>query len=247
MGLYNSDFNTWSYGAFIYDRFHLSNNLILSGGIRFDHIRTQIDSYHDWYQTPVGNELVYKERAVDMERDFNSLSWSAGLNYDIRQWNLKVNIGKSFRAPIPKELGSDGINYHIFRYEKGDADLNTEKAYQIDAGINWNNGVFDIQLEPYFNYFPNYIYLNPTSDYYEGLQMYYYTQCKVLRYGAEAAIKYNVSEKIEIELLGEYLYARQLSGNKKGYPLPFSPPWSGTLGMTYASNTLVGTRRIYFG
>ncbi|NMB98372.1 MAG: TonB-dependent receptor [Clostridiaceae bacterium] len=231
------DFNTWSYGAFIYDRFHLSNNLILSGGIRFDHIRTQIDSYHDWYQTPVGNELVYKERAVDMERDFNSLSWSAGLNYDIRQWNLKVNIGKSFRAPIPKELGSDGINYHIFRYEKGDADLNAEKAYQIDAGINWNNGVFDIQLEPYFNYFPNYIYLNPTSDYYEGLQMYYYTQCKVLRYGAEAAIKYNVSEKIEIELLGEYLYARQLSGNKKGYPLPFSPPWSGTLGMTYKPKT----------
>ena len=32
---------------------------------------------------------------------------------------------------------------------------------------------------------------------------------------------------------GEYLYAEQLSGNKKGYTLPFSPPWSADVELKY--------------
>ena len=30
---------------------------------------------------------------------------------------------------------------------------------------------------------------------------------------------------MDIQVQGEYLFARQLSGDKKGYGLPFSPPW----------------------
>ena len=78
--------------------------------------------------------------------------------------------------PIPKELGADGVNYHIFRYEKGEAGLSPEESYQFDAGIYWHNEALDIRLDSYVNYFPNYIYLNPTSAYTEGLQTYYYTQ-----------------------------------------------------------------------
>lgn len=227
------DFNTLSYGVFVYDRYHLSDHLILSAGIRFDHIRTRIDSYRDWYETPVGNEWVHKERASDMQRTFNSLIWSAGLNYDRNAWNLKLNIGKSFRAPIPKELGSDGINYHIFRYEKGDPNLKAEEAYQVDAGISWHNDRLEIQLSPYLNYFPNYIYLNPTADYVEGLQMYYYTQSKVIRYGFEAELTYKLTRHFSFDVNGEYLYAEQLSGDKEGYTLPFTPPWSANIGLRY--------------
>jgi len=227
------DFKTWAYGIFLHDRYHISNDLIVSAGIRFDHSQIKIDSYMDWYKTPVDGNWIYKERAADLKRRFNSLTYAVGVNYHTGLWNLKANIGKSFRAPIPKELGSDGINYHIFRYEKGEPDLDAEEAYQVDAGINWNNGTFDLLIEPYFNYFPNYIYLNPTSGYYEGLQEYYYTQCKVLRYGTEASVIYTPSRLFQFGLMGEYLYAKQLSGDKKGYSLPFSPPWSGTLSITY--------------
>ena len=38
---------------------------------------------------------------------------------------------ESFRVPIPKELGADGVNYHIFRYEKGEAGLSPEESYQF--------------------------------------------------------------------------------------------------------------------
>lgn len=220
------DFETTSIGAYAFDRYTLTENLVLNAGVRFDHAHTHIHGYNDWYLTPVGNDSVYQQRSVPMHRYFNSFTWSAGINYATGNWILKANVGKSFRVPIPKELGADGINYHIFRYERGNTQLDPEQSYQLDLGIGWANEVINIQLDPYVNYFPNYIYLNPTADYVEGLQLYQYRQACVLRYGFEAQMTYRINRHWETELKGEYLYARQKSGEKKGYTLPFSTPWS---------------------
>ncbi len=227
------DFEMMSMGAFVFDRFTVNERLILNAGMRYDYARTRIHSYQDWYPTPVDSlgyddsrEYEYKERSASLHRHFNSFTWSVGVNYTKGLWVLKANLGKSFRVPIPKELGADGINYHIFRYEKGNQDLDPEQSYQLDAGISWGNEVLNVQIDPYLNYFPNYIYLNPTADYVEGLQMYNYRQARVLRYGFEAQLQWTITRHWEASLKGEYLYAEQLSGEKKGYSLPFSTPWS---------------------
>lgn len=227
------DFETFTTGVYLFDKHELSRNLILNAGVRYDFARTNIHSYRDWFETPTENGKVFKERSGNIRRKFNSLTWSAGVNYSVGHWTLKANAGKSFRIPIPKELGVDGINYHIFRYEQGNANLSPEESYQLDAGISWSNNRLTVELEPYFNYFPNYIYMNPTSDYIEGLQQYYYTQSKVMRYGFECQATYRIAHYLEAQLKGEYLYAEQLSGQKKGYTLPFSPPMSMDVGMKY--------------
>jgi iron complex outermembrane receptor protein len=232
------DFRTTAWGTFVFDKWKIYDNLIVSGGVRIDYIHTEIDEYRDWYRTPAENgDEEYKIRSEKTERNFNSLTWSLGVNYDLNQWIFKANIGKSFRAPIPKELGSDGVNYHIFRYEKGNTNLQPEESYQLDAGANWHNEKLDIQVEPFVNFFPNYIYLNPASDYYEGLQMYYYTQTRVFRWGFEFNAIYKVISKLELNMSGDYLYSRQLSGDKRGYTLPFSPPASVALGAKYLPQT----------
>jgi len=229
------DFRQTSYGAFAYDCFNLSDNLIISTGIRLEHTNTEIDSYSDWFKTPVGNgDSVFKQRSSGINRSFNSIAGSVGMIYTSGLWLFKANAGKSFRAPIAKELGADGMNYHIFRYERGEAKLSPEESYQFDAVMTWNGERMKISVEPYINYFPNYIYLNPTSEYYEGLQVYHYTQSRVLRYGVEGEIKYHFNGGIDVSLSGEYLYAEQLSGAKKGYGLPFSPPWSTVLNVRYS-------------
>ena len=229
------DFESTSLGAYVYDRYTINPNLILNAGVRYDNVHTSIHRYNDWYKTPVKNstDSVFKERSAELRRAFNSLTWSAGVNYNVGHWILKANIGKSFRVPISKELGADGVNYHIFRYEKGNPLLDPEESYQVDAGINWSNKVLDIQIDPYLNYFPNYIYMNPTSEYYEGLQLYYYRQSRVIRYGFEAQLTCKVMRNLEAKLKGEYLYAEQLSGEKKGFTLPFSTPWSVDTGFKY--------------
>ncbi|MDR2816124.1 MAG: TonB-dependent receptor [Proteiniphilum sp.] len=228
------DFSATSMGAFIYGRYHISDDLIISSGVRADRVKIHIDSYRDWYETPDehGNP-VYKERAAGLQKNYNSFTWSAGINYRQGKWMLKANIGKSFRAPTPKELGSDGVNYHIFRYEKGDNNLRAEESYQADMGVSWQNSVLTIQWEPFLNYFPNYIYLNPTPEYYEGLQMYHYAQAGVIRYGFETDVQLQLTRRFTLGMQSEYLYAEQLSGDKKGYSLPFSPPWSAYFSIGY--------------
>ncbi len=228
------DFHTSTVGAYVFDRFTLQEHLILNAGVRYDHAQTHIRSYQDWYETPVDGVPTHLLRSTEMRRHFNSLTWSAGVNYTTGQWLMKANIGKSFRVPIPKELGADGINYHIFRYERGNASLDPEESYQVDATLVWGNDNLEIQVEPYLNYFPNYIYLNPTAQYIEGLQLYHYTQARVLRYGLEAELTWHIDPHWQLSTQGEYLYARQKSGEKKGYTLPFSTPWSVDVGGRYS-------------
>lgn len=232
------DFNVGSAGAYAMDRLTLREGLVVNAGLRFDLARTHIRPYSDWFPSPVttadGQQaMAPKQRATDLTRHFRSLTWSVGLNHSAGPWVMKANAGKSFRIPIPKELGANGVNYHIFRYEQGNADLDPEESYQLDAAIHWNNGALELQLEPYLNFFPNYIYLSPTASYVEGLQLYHYTQARVLRYGCEAQATWHIDRHWTATAQGEYLYARQQSGEKKGYTLPFSTPWSADATLQY--------------
>lgn len=227
-------FRMTSGGVFLYDRITLARDLIVSAGIRFDRTALKTDSYNDWFRTPVENgDSLFKQRSKELSRSFNSLTWSMGMNYHPGSWSLKANIGKSYRAPIAKELSSDGVNYHLFRYEKGEPELSAEESYQLDAGIGWGQGRWNLSFEPYLNYFPNYIYLTPTPDYYEGLQMYYYTQNKVFRCGFEGVVSYKITNELEGAITAEYLYAEQRSGSKKGYGLPYSPPWTSVVSLRF--------------
>ena len=227
------DFESGSVGGYLMDRYRVADNLILNAGVRLDGARTRIHSYYDWYTTPVDGNPVYQQRSAEQRRHFTSLTWSAGVNYSLGQWVMKANVGKAFRVPIPKELGADGINYHIFRYERGNAALDPEESYQLDASLSWANDSWELALEPYLNYFPNYIYLSPTAQYVEGLQLYHYTQARVLRYGLEVEATCHLTPRWQVHVQGEYLYARQKSGEKKGYTLPFSTPWSTDAALKY--------------
>ncbi|MBQ9312239.1 MAG: TonB-dependent receptor [Bacteroidales bacterium] len=221
------DFETFSWGGFAMDNWKVNKQLSINAGIRYDYSKTHIHKYNDWFLTPINEQdSVYKERSSALNRKFNSFTYSLGMIYNFNDFIFKANIGKSFRVPIAKELGADGINYHIFRYEKGNTTLKAEESYQLDMGMNYNGDKLAFEFAPYINYFPNYIYLNPTDKYTEGLQTYCYTQAEVFRYGFEFQLIYTINSYFQTELQGEYLYSRQLSGEKKGYTLPFSTPWS---------------------
>jgi len=219
------DFEQYRIGMFAGEEWRVNHAWTLHAGVRYDYAHTDIHAYRDWYQTPVGDSAVYSLRSAAIARDFHSFTWSAGMRYAARGWDVRANVGKAFRTPIPKELGADGINYHIFRYEAGNADLKPEESYQTDMSVAWENRFVHIQIDPFVGYFPNYIYLSPTADYREGLQLYRYTQAQVIRAGGEAKLLVRPWQHMDISIQGEYLFTRQLSGDKKGYGLPFSPPW----------------------
>jgi iron complex outermembrane receptor protein len=224
----------------------------LHGAVRYDYGQIRMFRYTDWFNSQLvqGTDTLLQKlsRADPLSRTFNSIVWSIGLNYNPGKFDLKANIGKSFRMPIAKELGANGVNYHYFSYERGDANLSPEQSYQADLSLGWNEEKWSVQVSPFYNYFPNYIYLNPTSahDYYYGAgnQVFQYAQSRVMRYGGELQLKYKIYKTLNTELLGEYLHSEQLSGDKKGYTLPFSPPASVLLNLTWSpmvNNNVNGT------
>lgn len=234
-------FNQSTAGAFVYDKLKVNEELLLHGALRFDYGRLQLFEYRDWFPSALGDSGVpistHVIRAANLTRSFKSLVWSLGMNYNREALALKANIGKSFRMPIAKELGANGVNYHYFSYERGNPALDPEQSYQADISAGWNAGEWSLQLSPFYNYFPNYIYLNPTAahdrNYGAGNQIFEYEQSRVMRYGAELRLTYNFWKNLSTEVLAEYLHSRQLSGAKKGYTLPFSPPASLLLNVSW--------------
>lgn len=221
------EFKQLNTGIFGYGKIKFSSISILNAGLRYDIGRINSKEYFDWYDP-------YRQRAWNLTRDFRSVSWSLGYNFNPEHFTLKANFGKSFRMPLAKELAANGFNSHMFRIEKGDSSLSAEESYQLDVGIEWYSEKAAIGISPFINAFPNYIYLNPVNhDPETNLQLYNYTQTEVFRYGGEIHAHYNIVSNLKLGVIGEYVYSMQLSGEKKGFTLPFSPPPSILINGTY--------------
>ena len=241
-------------GAYIYAKHAFSERSLIQLGMRYDYGRINSEDYYDWFPSPVlvnnDTNLQYLQRAAAISRSFSNVSWSLGYNLNLDRWSVKANMGKSFRMPIAKELAANGVNYHRFSYEVGDPDLSPEVSYQLDAGVEYRSSRLAIGTSPFLNYFPNYIYLNPSPEhdqlYGNGNQVFYYTQSSVLRYGAELHTHYELFRFLQLGLMGEYVYSEQLSGEKKGFTLPFSPPASGIFNIKYQRHGLKFAEYAYF-
>lgn len=237
-------YKSYNAGGYVFDKYFINDHLTLLGALRYDFASLHIDSYHDWFESSIEkngkSEKEKLQKVADFAKAFHNLSWSAGLIYTKNNWSLNANIGKSFRMPIAKELAANGVNYHYFRYEQGNNQLSPEQSYQLDLGIRWTKGKVKMNATPFVNYFSNYIFLNPTSEYdtYYGAgnQIFEYTQAKVFRTGFEWEAEYQAFQQLKIESGIEYLFGIQLSGAKIYYPLPFTPPGSGIFSIIYEPN-----------
>ena len=226
------EYKTLTFGMFTSIDYPIGNWLNLQGGVRYDIGKIKTYEYKDWF----ASKGEYLERAENLDKRFKDFSFSSGIAAKVQKFNFKISAAKGFRMPLAKELAANGVNYHSFSYEVGNSNLKSESSYQLDGEINYMSRLWSITLSPFAGYFDNYIYLNPTPKfdryYGNGNQIYNYTQCKVFRYGGEADVRLTIDNrfvpfhhsKIELVLNGEYLHSKQLSGDKKGYSLPFSPP-----------------------
>ncbi len=243
-------YNQLNLGSYVVAKHRRSKKSLLLTGIRYDFGRLNSKSHYDWFVSPVGDDqFEHLQRAIDIRRNFSNVTWSFGYNFNPNKWLYKFNIGKSFRMPIAKELAANGVNYHRFSYEVGNADLSPEISYQFDAGFAYGSKKFAFEATPFANYFSNYIYLDPTSNYDRlygfGNQVFEYTESEVFRYGGEVRASYDVLKQLQFGIAGEYVYAIQLSGEKKGYTLPFSPPASGIFNVTYQKPKLKCVKKAY--
>ncbi|MDM1296692.1 TonB-dependent receptor [Sphingobacterium sp. N143] len=225
-------------GLFAHDQYSIDQNTMLYAALRYDYSHNQSKAYRDWFESETEDGTRDKIlRAEHTSKTFNSLVWGLGLAKQFGTIEAKLNIGKSFRNPATQEFASNGVNYHYYSYDIGDRNLSPEQSYQADLSIGWRKEAADIVITPFYNYFSNYIYLNPTSRFDQfhgaGNQIFKYSESKVLRYGGEINANFRFVKDWKLEVLGEFVKSKQLSGSKKGYTLPFSPAPSVLIGLDW--------------
>lgn len=217
-------FRQWSTGVFILNQWQINDYWITNSGIRYDRTNLDTESYVDWFLS----QGVFLQRASSLNKTFDSFTGSVGAVYNKNGFLLKANLGNSFRVPTAKELAANGVNYHHFSFEKGDSALQAEQSYQFDLGFEYSGSAWSFRMSPFVSYFPNYIYLNPSFrydyNYGAGNQVFNYTGTEVWRVGGEMTVSYRIHPALLLGVSGEYLYSEQLSGGKRGFTLPFSPP-----------------------
>jgi len=100
---------------------------------------------------------------------FSPISSSLGVLYKIRSdVSLKAHWARTSRAPKDYELRADGVHVATSAYEQGSVALQTEKARQMDIGMEWGQGPHTASLNYFVNRFSNYIGLNATGDVVDG-------------------------------------------------------------------------------
>ncbi len=121
----------------------------LSGGIRYD--KRYLISENLLSGLSIKN--------FGFKKDYDNFSGSLGLTAPLSKTvNLKLNIANAFRAPSIPELASNGAHEGTQRYEYGDNNLRSEVSTQADAGIDYNNQHFSINIAGYYNNFKNFIF-----------------------------------------------------------------------------------------
>ncbi|GHU88915.1 TonB-dependent receptor [Bacteroidia bacterium] len=229
------EYNRFTTGLLWLSTYRPNQKFSVSGGIRYDYGRLDISAFRDVY---LENYLIeqgydsnmiesYQWRSYSVDRKFGDFSGSLGIVWNPDNIHLvKVNIGRSFRLPGANELASNGVHHGTFRHEQGDASLDSEQGWQLDASYIYEHKGIHLTVTPFGSWFNNYIYLKPTGEWsilpHAG-QIYRYTGAKVIFAGAEVEFDIDFFRCFNYRLAGEYVYNLNLDEN---IPLPFSPPAS---------------------
>jgi iron complex outermembrane receptor protein len=101
VGAFIPTFSQKAMGLFVYDQYKLADETMLYGALRYDYSHIQTSPYQDWFESQLeDNQSGRIVRASALSRRFNSLVWSIGAAHQFGDLETKINVGKSFRAPL---------------------------------------------------------------------------------------------------------------------------------------------------
>lgn len=198
---------------------------LIEGGIRYD----------------VQNTNTY--RSVDKEVQ-NETFYFDGLSANISGWkrishDLKIHLSAAtrFRSPDINELFSDGLHHGSAALEFGDIKLKQERSYSFNAAVNYNHNKLRVQVEPYFHYFSEYIYLKPSGEVQLSIRgafpVFNYVQTDATYSGVDIDVNYRLSDHWTTEGAASMLYVRDIQNNLFIFGIP-AQQFSGRLKYTFA-------------
>lgn len=200
-------------------------------GVRYDHRSIDSQGY------TVQHEGEAPETVDPVSRSFNSVNLSLGANYMVSpKTALKLNVASGFRAPNLSELTSNGIHHGTNRFERGNANLESEKGIQLDAGLHYDSEKFSFEIDGFFyGRLNDYIFLEPTGEEEDGAPVYEYQQADATMLGTELMAHYHPTEKFHLKSSFEWLQGELDNGDD--LPLQPAPQWENEMSWNFDSHT----------
>ena len=221
------------------------NHLTLSGGVRYDHRHLHsmaLQEEEQIFPSPQGEGpgVGSEYRFTAFSRNFHGLTGTMGVIWNLsKQWNIRLNVARGFRAPNLSELGSNGEHEGTYRYEIGNPQLSPEHSWQLDLGTDYSSEIISGQLSLFANHISNYIFLERMGfggsmgavDGGSAAATYLYQQGTARLWGFEAMLDIHPVEALHFENTFSYVSARQLHQSADSRWLPFTPAprWTGDL------------------
>ena len=142
------DYNLFDAGGFVFTQYH-RDKVSLSGGLRFDNRHVNGKEMLDGADT----------KFAAFTKNFSNASGSAGISYEAaKDFVLKFNVARGFRAPTLAELSSNGAHEGTNRFEAGNRNLKSETSLQADAGVEFNSEHITLGAGFFYNTIQNFIY-----------------------------------------------------------------------------------------
>jgi iron complex outermembrane receptor protein len=189
------------------------------GGLRYDMRKIEAESVEGEEQ----EDSLEMKPEIDFEQEYKPISGSLGVAiHPAEGLTIKVNGATGFSAPNYAELGTYGRHEGTYRFEIGNPDLKMEQNAEGDLGLIWENKFASVNVSGFYNMIKDYIYLSPSADSIDGLQVYNYLQHDATISGGSAGFDIHPEDVKWLDLKADYSVTR---GELKddGGDLPFMP------------------------
>lgn len=166
-------------------------------------------------------------QTIGIERDFDTFSGALGLVYEgVEGIRIGINGSRAERAPSAEELFSNGPHIATQAFEIGDANLDTETAWGLEAYARGSIGAGTFNLTVFRQWFGNYIFLNETGEEEDELPVFEYLQQDADFFGIEADISYPIIDTDGFRLLTDLRASYVEAELADGTAVPRIPPLS---------------------
>ncbi len=205
------DATTNSYGLFGLIQETFFDELKVQTGFRYD--RKNLNS------EAVGVPTSETYRPA-LDKSYGSFSGSIGATYRTQQ-NLifRANLASAYRTPNLAELTSNGP--HEERYEIGDASLLPQRAYETDMSVHYHIDHLTIDIAGFYNTVNDFIYISPTAETIDDLDVFKYKQSNAELYGGEFGIHLHPEHLDWLHI--KTIFSSVVGKQKNGDYLPFIP------------------------
>ncbi|MFM7769634.1 MAG: TonB-dependent receptor, partial [Bacteroidota bacterium] len=118
----------------------------------------------------------------EFTKSYNSATYSLNALYKLHKNQFRFSASSGYRAPHFAELLSNGVHHGSLRYEIGSTNLQPEYANQFEASAKINAEHTSVLVNPFYQSYRHYIFLNPLDSAVDGLPVFRFEQLSKVQF-----------------------------------------------------------------